>query len=114
MTELPNEEQVKEAIRESNQDQRDLVEKVRAKSRTIKQSVYDLLNIYQPFPKLITEHKDIIDQALKEIETLLVESLPNEEEYGHKSDDFNDYAIGWNECISKTKANLLKILGGER
>jgi hypothetical protein len=76
-------------------------------SRTIKQSIYDLLNTYQPFPKLITEHKDAIDQALKEIHDLIVESLP--EAIGEQ----DEYTKGFNRCHEMTKANLLKILGGE-
>lgn len=83
-------------------------------SRTIKQSIYDLLNIYQPYPKLITEHKDAIDQALKEIETILLESL-SEDNLQNIGDyeEWGTYAEGFEACREDVEANLLKILGGE-
>lgn len=51
--------------------------------------------------------------ALKEIETLIKECLP-EEQKGFNgntlSTSFDNYEAGFNECLLRTRANLLKIL----
>lgn len=50
-----------------------IVQVATTNARTI---IYNLINVYQPYPKLITEHKEAIDQALKELEELLKECKP--------------------------------------
>lgn len=53
-----------------------------------------------------------VDQALKEIEELILESLP--EKLGMTGANAQDVEnFGYNQALSDTKANLLKILGGE-
>lgn len=60
-----------------------------------------------------TVYKRLNDkQALKEIEELILESLP--EKLGMTGANAQDVEnFGYNQALSDTKANLLKILGGK-
>lgn len=96
--------------------------------------IYNLINVYQPYPKLITEHKEAIDQALKEIEEVILESLPSHTARHRKVIErrmkwLKSQADSTRADISHTraelsaledaircfdtKANLLKKLGGK-
>ncbi len=76
----------------------------RAKSRTMRDVLEEKF-----MPNTWSED---IYQALKEIETLIKASKP-EEDIDADRPDYNAYAHGYYTALDDYEANLLKILGGE-
>lgn len=84
---------------------------VRERETNVRTIIYNLINVYQPYPKLITEHKEAIDQALKEIDEVILDSLPEEKEqytYGHTAEgEFR--VIGYNQALEDTRKAIKEV-----
>lgn len=72
-----------------------IVQVATTNARTI---IYNLINVYQPYPKLITEHKEAIDQAPKKLEELLLESLPENNN------------LGYNQALEDTRKAIKELM----
>ena len=89
--------------------------------KTVRTIIYNLINVYQPYPKLITEHKEAIDQALKEIEELLVEVKPEKREptlSAFKAVPKSQMVEArsnttYNQAIDDYEKNIKKVIGGK-
>lgn len=85
----------------------------RAKSRTIREIIEDYDSFMSSGADVGVKNRQIY-VALKEIETIILESLPEESKVnGYNESALSKYSVGYNLALSDTKANLLKILGGE-
>jgi len=76
-----------------------IVQVATTNARTI---IYNLINVYQPYPKLITEHKEAIDQAPKKLEELLLECKPEKKT---KKDVPDPYEVGIHATIPVAQAS---------
>lgn len=75
--------------------------------------LYNLINVYQPYPKLITEHKEAIDQAEQAIKALLLSKLP-EKKYVSEDEDpakaYDDLVHqGYNQAIEEITKIIKEI-----
>lgn len=90
-----------------------IVQVATTNARTI---IYNLINVYQPYPKLITEHKEAIDQALKELEELLLGCKPEKKKIDHSLLSGNQGNIangGYNQALDDYEKNIKKAIGGK-
>ncbi len=107
---------------------------IREREINVRTIIYNLINFYQPYPKLITEHKEAIDQALKELEELLVECKPESKSEDNTDCKFPDHPnnvkclqvhippirasklpenIGYNQALDDYEKNIKKAIGGK-
>lgn len=81
-----------------------IVQVATTNARTI---IYNLINVYQPYPKLITEHKEAIDQAPKKLEELLLECKPEKKKlYEAPNGSVESALIGYNSGIDDYENNI--------
>lgn len=92
---------------------------IREREINVRTIIYNLINFYQPYPKLITEHKEAIDQALKEIEELLLECKPEKKTKKDVPDPYEvgihatipvAQASGYNQAIDDYEKNIKEVL----
>ena len=90
---------------------------IREREINVRTIIYNLINVYQPYPKLITEHKEAIDQALKELEEVILDSLPKEKYVSEDEDPAKIYDDlvhqGYNKALEDTRKAIKSIIGGK-